>query len=137
MDNYTTYRCPPNRLPDSENVGIPEGMFAGLMPFDTPTAMEAMKICCETDDINIGDIRNCTLWCELPESIMEPARVSSREVDMGILLNTFSRCIKLHDPPLNKTGPWIRGVSSAPARLPNLTQLGIAALGVALAIQLA
>jgi hypothetical protein len=112
-------------------------MFAGLVPLDSPTAMEAMKICCETDDINIGNPNNCTLWCELPESIMEPARGNNQEVDMSVLLDVFSSCIKLNDPPLNRTGPWLRGVSSAPARLPNLTQLGIAALGVALAMQLA
>ncbi|KAH6666493.1 hypothetical protein F5X68DRAFT_195145 [Plectosphaerella plurivora] len=129
--------CPRNVLPDSSAV-VPDGVWAGLIPYADSTAMKAMQICCETETINTGGPNNCTLWCELPDSMIDAGK-DGNNIDKGDVLEQFMDCIGRHEKEagLNRTVPSIYGISAAPSasRLPSLAQLGVAALGVALAMQ--
>ncbi|KAM5351271.1 hypothetical protein ACJ41O_003994 [Fusarium nematophilum] len=124
--NFTNAsRCegdPQAILPDLRGLGISSEINAGSTPFNNES-YEAMVGCCAPN--SVGLIR-CTLWCELPDDMMEDID----DADEDEILDAFGACLSANSP--NGSGRYNyltqKGASAPQARAPRLLDVGLVAL---------
>ena len=78
-------KCDQTFLPSEERLDFPVGGNVGLTPKNNQS-MAAMERCCSPQPVGIAE--GCTLWCTLPDSIMEKV---DEETDMASALES---CLK-------------------------------------------
>ncbi|KAH6986640.1 hypothetical protein EDB80DRAFT_731751 [Ilyonectria destructans] len=124
--------CTNNSLPDASSIGVPKDINAGFVPYTSNYTLDAMHTCCEPNEVHKGGKNDCTLWCELPDSLMERAQGSNSLGDV------FTDCLTQANTNASFIISGIQEGLAAHslARLPSVAQVGIVALGVLLAVQM-
>lgn len=114
--------CSNTTLPSLEYYINPSIKY-GMTPFNN-ISYDAMVTCCAPNDVNL--ILGCTLWCELPEEMLDEAERSGLS-----LLSPFSSCLKRE---AREEGAIMMTGTSASAgevvRAPRVRELGVLGLMV-------
>ncbi|KAH7362709.1 hypothetical protein B0T11DRAFT_86883 [Plectosphaerella cucumerina] len=124
--------CANNTLPTAQSVGVPEGVYAVLIPNTGNGSIAAMESCCGSSEVHRAGDGNCTLWCELPDDFVEDIK---DPVDEGSLSVAVDKCLERGAPDERFVITGVQ-LGAGTAEVPSVKGIMALALGVLAAAQM-